>query len=111
MCSSKPKIPNSKTPPAPLAPEAAPDAPLIGGERRGFYRSRGLAIPTRPDLRGLGNQTVGTPDLANTLFIGPGAGSTPRSAIQIAEDNIRAEQEQEARQAASTANRRRGYRR
>lgn len=92
MCSSKPKIPNSKTPPAPGAPEPTPDAPMIGGDRRAYLRSRGLAIMPRPDLSGLGNQTMGMPTPVNTLMIGPGRGATPKTAVQIAEDNIRAQQ-------------------
>lgn len=75
MCSSKPKIPDNKTPPAPPAPEAAPDSIQIGDRSRyNYLRSRGLAIPKRPDLSGLGNQQMG--DVVNRLFIGP-ASSTP----------------------------------
>lgn len=68
MCSSRPKIPNNKTPPAPLAPEASPDAPTIS-ERGQYYRSQGIRINTKQDLSGLGNQDVGKP--INRLLIRP----------------------------------------
>lgn len=72
MCTSKPKIPDNKTPPVPLPPEASPDAPQIGSRYQDL-RARGLSIPARPDLSGLGNQDVGTP--ISRLQIG--AGSAP----------------------------------
>jgi hypothetical protein len=61
MCSSKPKIPKNKTPPAPLAPEAGPDALVIGSEREQMARARGIKIPPKVDLSGLGNQEMGEP--------------------------------------------------
>jgi hypothetical protein len=81
VCSSKPKIPNTKTPPAPNAPEPAPDAPIIS-ERGMFLRGRGFKIAPKPDLSGLGNQTMGPVDRANQLFIGPSS-LAPVSGVQI----------------------------
>lgn len=108
MCSSKPKIPNSKTPPAPLAPEASPDAPLIGGERRGYYRSRGLTIPPKPDLSGLGNQEMGTP--VQTLLIRPGE-SRAVTPLQIRQEQQAVASERASAAAAAARRRRAGYRR
>lgn len=81
MCSSKPKIPQNKTPPAPLAPEPAPDAPTIGNEREQMARARGMTIP-RPDLSGLGNQETGP--AVSRLLIGPSKNTPVNPADEIA---------------------------
>lgn len=86
MCSSKPKIPKNQTPPAPLAPDPSPDAPLIGSEREQMARARGLTIP-KPDLSGLGNQEQGAP--IRRLLIGPSK-NTP---VNPADEITRLEQE------------------
>jgi hypothetical protein len=71
MCSSKPKIPKNTTPVAPPAPEPGPGTLTIGNEREQLARSRGLTIPSKPDLSGLGNQEMGAP--VTRLVIDPGS--------------------------------------
>lgn len=69
MCSSKrPQIPDSRTPPAPNAPEASPDAPNIGTRDREYaLRGRGFKIKPVADLSGLGNQDVKSPNTRLTV--------------------------------------------
>lgn len=95
MCSSKPKIPSNKTPVAPPTPEPGPGNLTIGNEREQLARSRGLTIPDRPDLSGLGNQDMGNP--IKRLTIDPGS-RTP-----IDEDVRAAEQAAEAARQARAA--------
>lgn len=86
MCTSRPKIPDNKTPPAPLAPEAAPDAPQIMDRARyQLLRSRGMLIPDKPDLSGLGNQDQGKP--VSRLLIRPGTNVpiSPEEAVAAAD--------------------------
>jgi hypothetical protein len=97
MCSSKPKIPSNKTPVAPPAPEPGPGNLTIGNEREQLARSRGLTIPTRPDLSGLGNQEVGTATRANQFFIRP-TSSTAVTGTQIDEALAAQVAAEEARQ-------------
>lgn len=68
MCSSKPRVPDNKTPPAPDAPEPGP-RPLEIGERRQFARSRGIKIDPVVDLSGLGNQIDTKKVKANPITI------------------------------------------
>lgn len=84
MCSSKPKIPKNSTPVAPPAPEPGPGNLTIGNEREQLARSRGLTIPVKPDLSGLGNQAVGSAVRSNQFFIRPSA-STAVSGTTIDE--------------------------
>ena len=82
MCSSKPKIPNQNaTPPAPGAPEPTPDAPRIS-DRGLFLRGRGVTNMPKPDLSGLGNQTMGP--AVSRLLIRPGQNTPVNPADEIA---------------------------
>ncbi len=102
MCMSKPKIPDNKTPPAPNAPEAAPDSfALNDNARYQMLRSRGLTIPVKPDLSGLGNQQMGKP--TSTLLIRPGQNTPVNVEEQLAAEDARV---QAATAAASAANKR-----
>ena len=95
MCMSKPKIPDNKTPPAPNAPEAAPDAfALNDNARYQMLRARGLTIPEKPDLSGLGNQAQGKP--LSTLLIRPEQNTPVNVEAQLAAEDARV-------QAATTA--------
>ena len=98
MCSSRPKIPNAKTPPAPNAPEPAPDAPLIS-DRAQYARSQGLKVDPRPDLSGMGNQDVGA--AVSRLIIRPGS-STPIDPV-VEDAAGKKERERIAAQHAHTA--------